>query len=97
MYKIKYNINLKLLEEFNNYAHCYCCERHQKNRPDKIMPLSLYKLEIISESKNNCVCNCRHNSRNLCNDLEKLGYFCIETNNIDNNIICKNNKKLING
>ena len=107
MFKINYKINLNLLEEFNNYAHCYCCERHQKNRPEKIMPLSLLKIEITSEGKNDCLCNCRHNARMLCNNLDNLGYFCIDSTKIlDNNLKKtlnessnknKDNNKFING
>ena len=75
-------ISLNILEEFNNYVHCYCCERHQINRPDKIMPLSILKNEVTSICKNDCLCACRHNSRIICESMEKSGYFTIiNTNN----------------
>lgn len=56
-------------QKLNHLANCYCCERHQVNKPTVFSPWHETPFNNTRETYS-CMCNCRHLARFICRQTD---------------------------
>lgn len=57
-------------EKLNTLNRCYCCKRHQINKPSNL--ITWVDTPFNCNQYTNCYCNCRHLARHIC---RQTGYY----------------------
>jgi len=65
--QFKYACVEEAQEALNELVQCYCCPRHQINKPE-IIGL-WYELPMTNDYYNECSCDCRHRARWICREM----------------------------
>lgn len=53
-------------DKLNHLSNCFCCQRHQVNKPMVTWPFAEPISSRTHEIINDCSCNCRHVARMIC-------------------------------